>query len=289
MVQPARMYDVALSFAGEQRGYVESVARTLQNDGIAVFYDEFEKISLWGKNLSEKLQAVYENESDYVVIFISKAWVEKAWPRHERRAIFSRMVQESRDFLLPVRFDDTPAPGLQNAVSYVQAEDHSPAELAVMIAQKLGVTPSKGKASDVPPPRMTSPVGEVVFDYSSHDGRYVIGRGILEFETQWSKAGDRSIHVYNAPPSINGIALGPREWTNISQVVNAELLDYTSSSQTPSVGQIVLFRNIHGFYAAARLLEIKDGSRSDDSDELRFQYVIQSDGSDNFTALSTAD
>ena len=40
------MYEVALSFAGEQRGYVESVARALQSRGIAVFYDEFEKIAL---------------------------------------------------------------------------------------------------------------------------------------------------------------------------------------------------------------------------------------------------
>ena len=45
----------------------------------------------------------------------------------------------------------------------------------------------------------------------------------------------------------------------------------------------MLFRNIHGFYAAARLLEIKDDSRGDASDELRFQYVIRADGSDNFT------
>ena len=158
-----------------------------------------------------------------------------------------------------------------------------------MVAQKIGVRPFEGKASDIPPPRMTSLVGEAIFDYSNHDGRYVIGRDMLEFETKWSKASNTSIHVYNNTPSINGIALGSREWTAIPQVFNARLLDYTSRARTPRVGQIVVFRNIRGFYAAARLLKIKDDSRGDDHDELRFQYVIQPDGSDKFTGLSTVE
>ena len=72
-MRPAIMHEVALSFAGEQRGYVEGVALALQARGIAVFYDEFEKIALWGKYLGEELQAVYEHKSGCVVIFVSKA------------------------------------------------------------------------------------------------------------------------------------------------------------------------------------------------------------------------
>ena len=47
----------------------------------------------------------------------------------------------------------------------------------------------------------------------------------------------------------------------------------------------MIFRNVHGFYAAAHLLKVKDDRRGDKSDELRFQYAIQPDGSDNFTGL----
>ena len=39
-------FQVALSFAGEQRNYVERVARWLQKRSIAVFYDGFEEVSL---------------------------------------------------------------------------------------------------------------------------------------------------------------------------------------------------------------------------------------------------
>ena len=281
MIAENKQYEVALSFAGEERAYVEKVARALQSRGIAVFYDDFEQVGIWGKDLGEELQEVFEHGASLAVMFISKEYVEKAWPRHEKRSILSRAVQEKSGYFLPVRFDDAPVPGLPDSIKYERAEDHTPQELASMIAEKLGIKPFAGKASDVPSPQMTSPTGEVVFDYSSHNGRYIIGRGQLVFETRWSKASDTSIHVLNDPPSINGVALA-RGCTSIAQVVNAESLDYTSCVQTPKRGEIVVFRNVNGFYAAVHVLDIKDDSRSDDRDELRFRYAVQSNGSDGF-------
>ena len=119
----------------------------------------------------------------------------------------------------------------------------------------------------------------------NHNGRYVIGHGSLEFETAWTKASNTSIHVYNDPPSINGLALGRQDWTDIDQVAGAASLDYTSRVQTPLAGQIVVFRNVVGFYAAVEVLGVKDDTRGDDSDELRFRYAIQPNGSDNFAML----
>lgn len=170
-------YEVALSFAGEQRVYVKQVAEALQSRGIAVFYDDFEKVRLWGKDLVEELHDVFANRADHVVMFISQEYVEKVWPSHERRSILSRAVQEEAEYIFPVRFDDTPIPGLQTSITYEQADGHTSAELAAIIAEKIGVKPFMGKASDVPPPRMTSLAGEASFNYSNHNGRYVIGYG----------------------------------------------------------------------------------------------------------------
>lgn len=276
-------YEVALSFAGEQRAYVEDVARTLQSRAISVFYDNFETVRLWGKHLPEELQRVYEHGASMVVMFISAEYVKKAWPRHERRAMLSRAVRESNEYVLPVRFDDTEVPGLPDGVFYLKAADYSPAQLAAMIAEKLGIKPFEGKASNVPPPIMTSLAGEVIFDYGNHNGRYIIGRGASTFETMWSGADNTRIRVYNDPDSINGVALGHSDWTGIDQVTGARQLDYTSRARIPAVGQIVVLRNTNGFYAAVKLLSIKDKTRQDDQDELRFEYSIQPDGSDDFT------
>ena len=60
------------------------------------------------------------------------------------------------------------------------------------------------------------------------------------------------------------------------------MLDYTSRAQTPKRGEIVVFRNVNGFYAAVHVLDIKDDSRSHDRDGLRFRYAVQSNGSDGF-------
>ncbi len=38
-----KKYDVALSFAGEDRDYVDKVAKRLQEKGVKVFYDKFEE------------------------------------------------------------------------------------------------------------------------------------------------------------------------------------------------------------------------------------------------------
>ena len=144
-------YEVALSFAGEQREYVEEVERLLHNRGVSVFYDGSAAVWLWGKNLAEEFQDVFENRADYVVMFISEAYVKKAWPSHERQSILSRAVQNRGEYILPVRFDDAHVPGLPTAIKYEQACDRTPAELAAMIAEKLGIKRFEGKASDVPP------------------------------------------------------------------------------------------------------------------------------------------
>ncbi len=45
------LYDVALSFAGEDRSYADALAEALRQRGLSVFYDTYEKYTLWGKNL----------------------------------------------------------------------------------------------------------------------------------------------------------------------------------------------------------------------------------------------
>ena len=132
-------YDVALSFAGEQREYVEEVAWGLMSLDITIFYDKVEKelIRTWGGHLVEEFHDVYENRAYYVAMFISKEYVEKAWTTHERRSALSGAIQ-NKTRILPVRFDDTPVPGLPTDLKYLPTRDYTPPQLALMIAKKLG-------------------------------------------------------------------------------------------------------------------------------------------------------
>lgn len=282
-VPNARPYQVALSFAGEQRDYVREVAKALAARHIAVFYDEFESNSLWGTDGVEHFQRVYSSATQYVVMFISQAYVAKAWTRQERRAAISRQIKSDNEYILPVRFDHTEVPGILDTMQYLMADRFTPAELAVEIAKKLGVPPTAGKASHVPPPSSSALSGEVTFDYGAYNGRYVIGSGSSAFETAWSKASDAAIHLCNDPAGIHGVALA-RGAAAIDQIEDASACDFTSRSRKVKVGEIAILKNIHGFYAAVQIVHIDDDSRGSPSDSLTIRYAVLSTGETSFAA-----
>jgi len=130
-------YDVALSYAGEERAYVERVAARLRALGVAVFYDRFETVELWGTNLVDRFADVYGQRARYVVMFVSKAYAEKAWTDLERRQAQANALAVRRELVLPVRFDETTVPGLAATVHYLSAKDYEPEALADVIAQKV--------------------------------------------------------------------------------------------------------------------------------------------------------
>jgi hypothetical protein len=133
----AWQWDVALSFAGAQRAYVEQVAGALKALEVRCFYDADEQIDLWGKYLAEELPAIYGEQAAAVVIFVSAEYAAGDWTRPERRAALARAVQERREYVLPARFDDTPLPGLQSDMVWVDLRRWTPQQFAAMIAAKL--------------------------------------------------------------------------------------------------------------------------------------------------------
>jgi hypothetical protein len=136
---PAHPYDVALSFAGEDRPYVHEVAEHLKNAGARVFYDEFEMVALWGKDLVEHLQSIYQNQARFCVLFISKHYVDKPWPTHERRSAQARALVAKEEYLLPARFDDSEVPGLPPTIGFVDLRTLAPNEFGDLVLGKVGV------------------------------------------------------------------------------------------------------------------------------------------------------
>jgi AbiJ N-terminal domain 3/TIR domain len=131
-------YEVVLSFAGEDREYVEKVAHILKANEVSCFYDNYEEASLWGKDLVEHLHKVYSGSARYCVMFISKYYAEKVWPTHERRSAFEKAIESKDEYILPARFDDTEIPGLHKTIGYVDLRRKTPEQLAALILQKLG-------------------------------------------------------------------------------------------------------------------------------------------------------
>src|SRR2546430_17441156 len=89
-----REFDVALSFAGEDRQYVERVATALRERRVKVFYDEFMLVELWGIDLFSYFDDVYRNRARFAVIFVSKDYVRKTWTSHERQSAQARALSD---------------------------------------------------------------------------------------------------------------------------------------------------------------------------------------------------
>ncbi len=132
-----REFDIALSFAGENREYVDRVANLLRDSGVKVFYDLFEEANLWGKNLYDYLSDIYMNKALYTIIFISEHYATKLWTSHERQAMQARAFQESQEYILPARFDETAIPGVLPTVGYISLVDRTPDRFVEVIHKKL--------------------------------------------------------------------------------------------------------------------------------------------------------
>lgn len=128
-------WEVALSFAGEQRPYVERVAVALRSAGVSVFYDGFE--DLWGKDLAVELEKVYRSGARYVVVFVSADYVSKPWTNHERQHALAGRIERCDDSVLPVHFDGSTLPGLPTSICYLPVCEMLPEELAERVLGKL--------------------------------------------------------------------------------------------------------------------------------------------------------
>ncbi|BBO66635.1 hypothetical protein DSCA_05650 [Desulfosarcina alkanivorans] len=152
-----KKYQIALSFAGEDRDYVEKVATILREKGVNVFYDKFEETKLWGKNLYTYLSDIYQNKALFTVIFVSKAYRDKMWTNHERESAQARAFTESKEYILPAMFDNTiEIPGLLKTTGYIDLNDLSPNDFAIKIIGKLKNEGSMS-TSETSKPKTNSP------------------------------------------------------------------------------------------------------------------------------------
>lgn len=138
-------YDVALSFAGEDREYVKKIAKKLKDKKLNVFYDEFEEVKLFGKDLYQYLHYIYKECALFCVVFVSSSYTKKAWTRHELKAAQNRAFLENREYILPLLLESNiNLLGLPDTIGYISAKDHTVTQIVNIIYEKVySVKPRK--------------------------------------------------------------------------------------------------------------------------------------------------
>lgn len=130
-------WDVAVSFAGEDRPVVEELKDILNDAGYTVFYDFDVQHQLWGADIRLKLADVYANDAQYMLVFLSKYYPEKDWTNFEFEIGKEAKGKRTDIYLLPVRMDDVNVVGLSKNVGIFDLRQRSVGDLATALIEKI--------------------------------------------------------------------------------------------------------------------------------------------------------
>ncbi len=130
-------FDVALSFPGERRTFVEQVAFGLRAANVRVFYDRFYEAELAQPDLDVILQGIYRNSSDLVAVFLCEKYAAKEWCGLEWRAVRSLIKSRLGATIMLLRFDEAEIPGLFSFDGYVDLIGRTPGDVVEIIRCRL--------------------------------------------------------------------------------------------------------------------------------------------------------
>ena len=108
-----------------------------------MFYDDFYKADLLGKDLSRYFKNIYGKNSVFIVIFISKHYQLKDWTNFEFEIAREEAMNRQDDFILPIRLDDTPLYGLEKNISYLNYKMQGLERTVEILYEKIQISKEK--------------------------------------------------------------------------------------------------------------------------------------------------
>ena len=292
------------------KNWVLQLATRLRSNSVDVILDRW-NITL-GSDIAQFMEQGLSN-SDRIICICTRKYVEKAnegilGVGYEKRIIVAQyLAPQNKNYVIPLLRgnDQGKPPTCLQGLTYIDFRNDSFYEnnyeklLRDLLNEPVLPLPPIGKnpfqtikyfsqQKFIPANEKyvcPSTNGVVFFDYSNNNGMYCIGQNELMFEIYFSKASNSCIRMYNDPASIRTIAL-IKDLTKIELITDARNYDSSSRSRSPHINQIVVLQNSNGFYAAIKILAIKDDSRGDINNEVKFEYIIQTNGSPDFTNIA---
>jgi hypothetical protein len=173
-------YMVAFSLAGEQRDLVRAVAEIVKRElgEGRVFLDEWFEYLIAGQDADVKLQQLYSDGCELVVVCVSKNYGEKSWTLAEHEAIRARYMearvsQDPRDRyrILPIRVGEGDVPGLPFNAIIPDVRKRAADDIAKMIILRLReIVPDTSVATETPGAEWPEAPPELRWPMADHTG-----------------------------------------------------------------------------------------------------------------------
>ncbi|PZR26441.1 MAG: hypothetical protein DI535_14315 [Citrobacter freundii] len=136
-------YDLAFSFAEEDRSVAEAIASAFKARKLTNYYLYTEQESRqWGKDLFQITLDVYRN-SRFVLMICSKDFIRGYWSGIEQRAMMSA-IRRIEGRILPLRTDETKLTDLPESIVY-QRWYNDPETIARFIASRVREDKAKAR------------------------------------------------------------------------------------------------------------------------------------------------
>ncbi|ABW29287.1 toll/interleukin-1 receptor domain-containing protein [Acaryochloris marina] len=142
-----KRFRIAFSFAGENRDFVARIANFLADrfSKEQLLYDKFHEGEFARSDLAFYLPSLYEKEADLVVAILCNNYNEKKWCGLEWNAIYSVLMQRKNEEVMLLRFGNCEPTGLFGLAGFVDLDDKTPEETAVLILSRLAINEGRKK------------------------------------------------------------------------------------------------------------------------------------------------
>jgi hypothetical protein len=138
-------WDIAISFAGENRDLARCIAENLEILDARVFFDEQFEANFLGKAWSAEFRRIFASDSRLVVCLLDQHHLEKIWPTFERECFLPRVAEGE---VIPVYLDDTLFVGIPSDTVGIKfgwdptessREEHVITDIVYPVMERLGV------------------------------------------------------------------------------------------------------------------------------------------------------
>lgn len=210
---PQRRFDIALSFPGEHRAFVEQVAEHLAAAFTSerVLYDKYHEEELARLDLNIYLPALYRKEAELIVVCLCPEYAAKLWCRLEWRHISQLIATVDAKRIMFLSFGnpgDLSDLGILGGDGYINIDSLTPQTVAEKIRKRLnlnlGITPK------VPATSISADISRIV-KYAPAE---LIGREVETalFNDAWAKVQSQEA---KRPRVLTFVALGGEGKTSL--------------------------------------------------------------------------
>ena len=198
-------YDLAISFAGEQRELAKAFARRLDAAGYSIFYDDYYQADFWGQELPVALKRAYSYDARYCLILLSREYIQKPWTDFERQNAIYRFIKQRSGYVLCLKIDEIELPGFPDSIVYVSLKPHGLDGIYKLLLEKLGPPDHVQNTSNLGEPDRT--LAQQIIETCYRRAIYTRMDSEIDLETMYASIGEAIGNLQKIAPRIIDHAL----------------------------------------------------------------------------------